>query len=276
MAEDFIGEIIHDFAPKPGGIIDQHHRHKAAREAADAQEQHVNEGIQEPAYRAVKVAPESPESLSTITFTLAPGAHTQILPLSPYRYRASIIVTDPGSVQDSRSNTGTVAAPGAGATITQLSLPPGTYSVAWTVELAGTLAVGDTNNFSLFQSGTGSNAVIINSVNPPVAGSYPQATVIVNSTNADNFIKILTIGAGTAGSSYTGTLTVTPLGSNVGPVLLCKDESAVLGNVGFPLPANQIFPVFSRAQLHAVNQGPQTVQVAVFAETYAPVKPGFR
>lgn len=101
--DGFIDEIEHDleelFPPRPGGIVDRHRKKKAAEAAAAAEREHEDERVEEPAYRAVKVAPESPEVLSAITYSIGAGAYAQVLPLSPYRYRALVsVVTSSASV----------------------------------------------------------------------------------------------------------------------------------------------------------------------------------
>jgi hypothetical protein len=153
--EDIIEEIIEEveelFPPKPGGIVDRHRKKKAAEEAAKKDAEHANERIEEYSYKAVKVAPESPEIVSAITYTIGAGQYAQILPNSPYRYRATINLTTSGQF-----------------------------------------------------------------------------------------------------------------------VILAKDSSAALGGTGFVLGANQLMPVYTRAQLYAYNYGASNVQVSVFAEIYAP------
>jgi hypothetical protein len=111
--------------------------------------------------------------------------------------------------QTTLDNTGSVTSPGAGATIAQVSLPgPGTYTVSWSVELSGTLAAADANNFQLFQSGTGANFAVLTAENQAAAGQYPQTSVTITTKASDNFIKIITIGAGTVGAVYAGSLVV--------------------------------------------------------------------
>lgn len=124
------------------------------------------------------------------------------------------ITMGPAMVQitpGSTDNTGSQTSPGAGATIAQVPLGIGTYQVQWSVELSGTIAAAELNNFQLFQSGTGANFAVLTSENAAAAGVYPQQTVTITSTNANNFIKILTVGAGTVGAVYQGSLTVTQI-----------------------------------------------------------------
>jgi hypothetical protein len=141
-------------------------------------------------------------------------------------YKALAVSHVPVGAATSANATGTVNAPGAGATIAQVPLGVGTYTVSWEVELSGTLAAADANNFLLFQSGTGSNFTVINSENLAVAGSYAQLSVTVTSTNTNNFIKILTNVASTAGSVYTGSLAVQQVISPVMPPLFVSNNPA--------------------------------------------------
>ncbi len=103
---------------------------------------------------------------------------------------------------------GLVASPAANTAIAQSgSLPPGTYQVAWEVELAGTLTeLTDNDNFRLLVNGS---SVAI-SVNPAIAGAYPQEPVEVTLSVA-SAISLKNILAGTAASDYSGSITITPL-----------------------------------------------------------------
>lgn len=91
-----VDEIVRDveeiFPPKPGGMVDRHRKRRAEQEAAAAEERNAAEAIQEPSYKAVKVAPESPETFAAQTVTIAAGGNALILPFSPYRYRAVVAV----------------------------------------------------------------------------------------------------------------------------------------------------------------------------------------
>jgi hypothetical protein len=84
-------ELIEDmFPPKRGGLVERH-RARVAIDAARQQEMtDAAEPIEQGSYKAVKVAQESPEVISTITYTIQAGAYAQILPAVPYRYRATI------------------------------------------------------------------------------------------------------------------------------------------------------------------------------------------
>jgi hypothetical protein len=83
------------------------------------------------------------------------------------------------------------------------NVPPGTYTIPWSVSLSGTLSSADTNNFQLVVSGT----TFVASVNPDTAGTYPQTPVTATVTAANPTIGIRSIGAGTSGAVYGATLT---------------------------------------------------------------------
>ena len=88
----------------------------------------------------------------------------------------------------------TVTSPGTFANVLFLTVAPGTYTVTWTVTLAGTAGPADANNFRLINGVT----VIANSVNAGAPGVYPQApqTFTVTAGNPD-------IQIGTAGNTPT-------------------------------------------------------------------------
>jgi len=73
-------------------------------------------------------------------------------------------------------------------------VPPGTYTVNWTVTLSGTLSAADVNNFQL-KIGT---TVVATSVNLGAAGAYPQAPVIITSPGAA--LSVSNIGTATTGA----------------------------------------------------------------------------
>ena len=98
MPEENIAEVILEdvediFHPKPGGMIDRHRQDKARREAAAKEAENAAERVEENASFAVKVTQISPEVTTTNTVSVPAGASAQILPLSKYRYRATIIST---------------------------------------------------------------------------------------------------------------------------------------------------------------------------------------
>lgn len=93
-------EIVDEaFPPSPGGLVDKHRKRKAAEEAQREEEKEAKERIEQPAFRAVKVASQSPDTFSGNIITIAAGAAGMVLPLSPYRYSATMrILTAASSV----------------------------------------------------------------------------------------------------------------------------------------------------------------------------------
>jgi hypothetical protein len=110
--------------------------------------------------------------------------------------------------QNSSSTYGSAAAPSAGTTLlTTLVLQPGTYQIAWTAEVGGTLAAGtDNDNFGVYSGAT----LLERSVNPAVAGAYPQQ-VFDQLLTAVGSLTVKNIGAGTAASTYAAELVATPI-----------------------------------------------------------------
>lgn len=150
---------------------------------------------------------------------------------------------------------GTVLSPGALATIaTTASLPAGTYAIAWSVFLQGAPGAGDANNFQLRDSA----GVVVGSVNPGVAGAYPQNPVEVTTTVA-GAVFVQSIAAGTVGVTYGAEISVQPtLAPNT--VVEIQDGNQVLGESCIPANGSdtEIMPgdglhVSQRIHLHIVS-----------------------
>ena len=112
--------------------------------------------------------------------------------------------------------TGSVTHPAINGLIAQTAvIPAGTYTVAWSVTLSGTLSGADANNFIL---NLGAGIFLTTSVNPAVAGTYPQAPYTFSTPGG---LRLLIIAGGTlstAGSVYGGTITGQSGGTvSVGP-----------------------------------------------------------
>jgi hypothetical protein len=91
-------ELLNEaFPPKPGGLVDRARKKAAEEEARKDEERNLAEKIEQASYRAVKVAQQSPEVFSAITINIPAGGSAQILPYSPYRFRATILVVTPAS-----------------------------------------------------------------------------------------------------------------------------------------------------------------------------------
>lgn len=105
-----------------------------------------------------------------------------------------------------KDNEGSVTSPTALQTIVTLTgLAAGTYTVNWTVGLAGTLAAADANNFELLDSAGG----VTPSINLAVAGEYQQVASEV-SIGANGSISIEAIALATVGAIYSAQLSIEP------------------------------------------------------------------
>jgi len=160
-----------------------------------------------------------------------------------------------------------VTSPGALATIaTTPALGAGVYDVIWSVELSGTLAAAEANNFQLMNGA----AVVAGSENGIVAGVYPQpdtrVTVVAGST-----VSIQSIGAGTVGAVYTGDVSVTP-DPFFGAVVEIQDSTGPIGESGMDLQDSDTewfgspgIPIRGQILLHVVTG---TVTGCVYATYY--------
>jgi hypothetical protein len=112
--------------------------------------------------------------------------------------------------------TATSATPSGLTVIASQTLAAGDFLLSWTATLQTAAAAGDASNFGLY-GGSGGTTLLATSVNAGTVGSYPQAAVSYY-TGATAVINVKNIAAGTAGSVYNGSLTVTPLtaGDNKG------------------------------------------------------------
>lgn len=111
-------------------------------------------------------------------------------------------------VPTEQSASGVATAPAAGQVVASLSnLPPGTYTLNWTVGLTGgTPAAGDSNNFDLVVGATNQE----HSVNPGALGEWQQQPVTITLAATTN-IAVEAVGAGTAAVVYSAELTATPI-----------------------------------------------------------------
>jgi hypothetical protein len=88
-AEEKVNEA---FPPKPGGLVDTFRKKAALAEARRDEIKNAAEPIEQPAFKAVKVAQQQPEIFQAITYTIPAGGWAPILPASPYRSRATVLV----------------------------------------------------------------------------------------------------------------------------------------------------------------------------------------
>lgn len=108
---------------------------------------------------------------------------------------------------------GQANAPAAGATIATLaaaSIVPGTYLINWSVNLSGTLAAADVDNFKLKSA----SVALITSSNPDVAGEFPQVQFGPIRLDGTTNVSVAAVGAATAGSIYGADLSLVPVPSD--------------------------------------------------------------
>lgn len=111
---------------------------------------------------------------------------------------------------DSEEVEGRVLGPAAAATIATLTLASEEWTVNWEVQLDGTVAAADENNFGLYVGAT----LVATSVNPPTAGGpYLQESQTIQVPFGGAALAVKAIGAGTATAGYTASFTVTPYGN---------------------------------------------------------------
>lgn len=137
----------------------------------------------------------------TVPATTAPNSVTPIG--SPCRLMGWSLTAGLGAGKQAQ---GSVTSPGAAASIAAFgTLPAGEYTLNWTVELSGTIAAAELNNFQANQAGID----LTPSVNPAVAGPYPQPPLQIVIPAGGATLNIKTIAAGTVGAVYSVTATLT-------------------------------------------------------------------
>ena len=105
------------------------------------------------------------------------------------------------------NGSGSVPNPVLGNAFAVANVQPGSFTINWTVTLAGTLGANDANNFQLYIASGGHGTLIAQSVNASAAGSYPQTPVVVNNV-PQGAIVYIAVGPNnpTFGSTYSGTV----------------------------------------------------------------------
>ena len=243
---DLVEEIIEDvedvFQPRPGGMIDRHRQNRAQREAAEAERQNINERVEQPAFKSLKVTQLSPESIATNTVNIPGLSSAMILPLSPYRARALVGLVTPTT-------------PVAAVTVIQ---PPFTAGGVFTQNqnnfpVAVTFTNGTT--FNVFGGGAGNSQIAGGVSGPFTVTIFPGQAIGWNGAT-------VAPTAWTWAPAFGVTMAAT--------LLLAKDSGAALGGQGFTLTYPGLADIRSRAQVWAYNPSSQLVQVSVLSEIYAP------
>jgi hypothetical protein len=133
---------------------------------------------------------------------------TGIIASSSFTAYGDLQITSPITPGVSPNAEGSLTSPGAGATIAGTAvLPAGEYLVTVEANLAGTLVQGtDANNLQLVNSGLTFSERIDNSIQ---VGTQTFGPYVVE-LPAGNSIQLDTVGAGTTGSIYSGSLIIQP------------------------------------------------------------------
>lgn len=128
---------------------------------------------------------------------------------------------------------GSVTSPGATATIAATaSAPAGTYTINWSVSLAGTVAAGDANNFSLVDA----TGTVVASLNAGAVGNYPQPAVNVTTTAVGTFSVHATL-AGTVGAIYGAEIDAAPA-LGIAAVVELQDSGQPLAEIALDAQAS--------------------------------------
>lgn len=110
------------------------------------------------------------------------------------------------------STEGRQLGPAALTTLCSATLTQGEWAINWEVQLDGTVAAAELNNFGLYIGGT----LLAQSENPPTAGGpYSQESVVIQVGVGGATVSIKNIGAGTSTAGYTGEFTAQPYGAAV-------------------------------------------------------------
>lgn len=225
---------------------------------------------------AKPVRPAAPEYGSCMTWqvdTMAVvGKPVQILTRRYRRSKAQILIPSLQQANGVAISAGpaAVTSPGASAVVSQAVTPaPGFYMVNWAVELSGTLAAADQDNFAL----TLGNTNLVKSLNNPVAGEYPQPVfgplqIVSGSTQT---IKVRTVAAGTVGSIYSGTLEMTPVQAGGGIIVLNSRQEALMQAVPVGIYVTQapfFVPWENQKPCYATLLGTGPIAVSVLDQAY--------
>jgi len=239
--EDVVETVEEIFSPRPDGIVARHRAERARREAAAQEAANVAEPIEQHSYKAVKVAEMTPENFSVNIVTIPPLGTAQVLPLSPYRYRALLTITPPAvnNPYEGYPTITTPVIPASTVLVQNIALQPYYVQI-----IGGAVSVVTVNGQ---QVGAGDGTYLV-----PSGG-----TIAMTYTAAPSWVWV-------AGSAFaSGALSASY-------VLLAKDNGQALGGIGFPLQVNVPIETRSRAQLYAYNPGASAVTVAILVELNAP------
>jgi hypothetical protein len=241
LLEQAVEQVEEIFMPRPDGMIAKHRAERARREAAAREQENINERVEEHSYKGVKTVPLKPETTTVNTVIIQPGQAAQLLPLSMYRYRATLSITPPQYANPWIGNNtpSTPAVPASTVGQQNMSSQPAVVVIS-----GGTITQVTVNGIT---AGTGPGTYIV-----PV-GAVIAITYSVAPTWA-----------------WAGFNGITNGYLSIPYVLLSKNNGQAISQQGLPLAVNQQFVIESRAQLYGYNPTNAAITVVVLSELNAP------
>lgn len=197
----------------------------------------------------------------------------QLLPFDGSRAQAQVSCS-PGASGSSGAGAASIQGTGnlaagflAGATVTSITLPPGTYSVNWNVNVGGTVTAADANNLQLVLNGTPvATAVTATGSTANFQGQLPITVTVPPGASQVLAAVAPAVGSGTA--SIRAQIVATPEGAaGAGVYLGSVAQVSASPPLGFWLPSGVTIPVRNNQQLWCVGTG-SPVTVSVLAERW--------
>jgi hypothetical protein len=200
------------------------------------------------------------------TIPLAPGVPAQqVLGENPYRKNAYLIVAPvlANGGQSVQTQGQTTVNPPIGTVIASVVVPPGTYTINWSVSPFGTAGTAEQSNFQLLQNGV----LLSQAMNGSTGGTvYSQQPVQVVVTTTTTFAIVVGPNTPTATAQYRASFSVVPiLNSSSGARVGTRGQ--VMNNAGGVLPQGQ-YKYEARQEVWAVSDGTSTMNLIVIDHRY--------
>jgi hypothetical protein len=163
----------------------------------------------------------APCDIAIITKTFFPSAVPEmILPHAPRRLRYFIRTLNAGlAQQNSIQASGSLAAGSTPGTIATMSLPPGTYNVAWILNIGGVPTAADANDAVIQVNGsTVATAVTSTGSTANFQQQSPFTLIIPPGPNAT--VTLIVPAAGSGAASWRGQMVATAAAQTSGNVIL--------------------------------------------------------
>lgn len=218
--------------------------------------------------QAVKEFSPIVSSWQTYFLTGVAAEATQQVPILPTDKRRTRAYIQVNSVPTDTTSDfeGSAAAPGANGNVLLIGAgslpPPGVYTVTWKTGLDGTTSAADLNNFKLTFG-----VVVLNGINNPVVGEYPQESVTITILPGNsNTLSVKAIGAATAGSTYSAQVTLSAVVQYNGYINI-GELGQVQNNSGGRIYAGQKWEIRAHDILYFCGDGVTPLNVVVNVET---------